>query len=115
MPRSQMAERRFPPVWLHRHRVHDDNLMGYTVKLTCPGCQRVQGSDPYALWWLLEQRDWYDRMTQVPKRFRCTSYMVIERRVIRPSIRMTDDPPTDDTLRRPTKRDWEKSVRRRRT
>ena len=110
-----MVEQRFPSVWLHQHRVHDAGLMGYTVELTCPGCQRVRGFDPYALWWLFVQRGWDDRLSAVPKRFRCNGCMLTRCRVIRPTVRITDDPPTDDTLRRPPEREWKKSVKRRRT
>lgn len=110
-----MPERRFPDTWVHQHRVHDAGLLGYTVELTCPTCGRVRGFDPYALWWLFEQRGWDDRLTRVPRRFRCTPCFIALRRVVRPVLRITDAPPTDDTLRRPDLRTWKKSVKRRQT
>ena len=54
-------------------------------------------------------------MSAVPKRFRYTGCLVTKRRVVRPTVRITDDPPTDDTLQRPPEREWKKSVKRRRT
>ena len=106
-----MPEKRSPSVWLHQPRVHDAGLMGYTVELSCPGCKRVRGFDPYALWWLFDLRGWDDRLSTVSKRFRCTACLVTKRRVVRPTVCITDDPLTDDTL----EREWKKSVKRRRT
>ncbi len=110
-----MTEQRFPDVWTKAHSIHDAGLLGYTIELTCPVCRHIRGFDPYALWWLFEQRGWDDRLTAVPKRFHCVPCRIASKRKVRPTIRVTNDAPTDDTLARPDERTWKKSVKRRRT
>lgn len=110
-----MPEQRFPDTWTRAHRVHDAGLLGYTVELTCPVCRHVRRFDPYALWWLFEQRGWDDRLDRLPGRFHCVACRIASRRKVRPTVRITDDPPNDDTLKRPDEREWKKSVKRRRT
>ena len=110
-----MVEQRFPEVWTCAHRVHDAGLLGYTVELTCPVCRHVRGFDPYALWWLFEQRGWEDRLDRISRRFHCVPRCIAGKRKVRPTVRITDDEPTADALRRPYERTWKKSVKRRRT
>jgi hypothetical protein len=75
-------------------------------------CNHVQRLDPYALWWLFEQRRRVDRISEVHKRFHCVPCRIAGDRKVRPRIRVTDNKPTDDTLQRPGERTWVKSVKR---
>ncbi|QYE37041.1 hypothetical protein KZX46_21025 (plasmid) [Polymorphobacter sp. PAMC 29334] len=95
--------------------LHDVGMRGHTVEVRCLVCDRCRRFDPYALWWLFEQRGWNDKLTQVAKRFKCLSCSIVRRRVARSLVTIVDDPPNDDTLPRPDERTWRASVKRRRT
>ena len=95
--------------------IHDVGMGGYTLEVRCLTCNRSRRFDPYALWWLFEQRGWNDRLSQVAKRFRCISCTIARRRPPRALVTIVDDPPNDDTLQRPDERTWRASVKRRRT
>ena len=95
--------------------LHDAGMRGHTVEVRCQVCNRCRRFDPYALWWLFEQRGWNDKLTQIAKRFRCISCSIARRRVARSLVTIVDDPPNDDTLPRPDEWTWRASVKRRRT
>ena len=105
----------YPDEFHAARSLHDAGMRGHAVEVRCQVCNRCRRFDPYALWWLFEQRGWNDKLSQVAKRFRCISCSIARRRVARSLVTIVDDPPNDDTLPRPDERTWRASVKRRRT
>lgn len=97
------------------HSLNDAGMRGHTVEVRCLVCDWRRRFDPYALWWLFEQRGWNDKLSQVAKRFKCISCSIARRRIARSLVMIVDDTPNDDTLPRPDERTWRASVKGRRT
>lgn len=85
------------------------------VRLTCRACRHSAILSSHALWWLFHRKGWRDSLGDV--RRRCVCLMCLHRRrakVREPELELVDEPPTDDSLPRPSELDWKREVRRRR-
>jgi hypothetical protein len=83
-----------------------------TIKLTCPGCQRVRLLDAVALWWLAEQRRWPDEVREVARKLYCEDCHRDRRKVVRPRFEITREPPSGPQFAYPDEREWKRVVAR---
>lgn len=102
-----------PPLVHPLRDLLDAAVRGYTIRLTCHGCQHARVFDAHALWWYFNRRGWNDRFSHVRRRAVCTRCLAAQRGKVRqPKLELVREDVTGEPLPMPPLREWKAMLRR---
>jgi hypothetical protein len=91
------------------HTLQHAALHRRTIRMICRNCGRVVRWQAVGLWWLFRSKRWDDRISEVPRRVRCSICPKGSGPIL---VDVTDEKAEPDRLPYPDEREWKRITSR---